>query len=48
MAGNSYLAWVETFVSALQTGEAIGPAVVRGRPHVAPKAPKALIFAPHP
>jgi LmbE family N-acetylglucosaminyl deacetylase len=48
MAGNSYLAWVETFVTALQTGEAIGPAVVRGRPHAAPKAPKALIFAPHP
>jgi N-acetylglucosamine malate deacetylase 1 len=48
MAGNSYLAWVETFVTALQTGEAIAPAVVRGRPRFAPGAPRALIFAPHP
>jgi LmbE family N-acetylglucosaminyl deacetylase len=48
MAGNPYLAWVETFVRALSTGEAIGPAAVRGQFPVANEAPKALIFAPHP
>jgi N-acetylglucosamine malate deacetylase 1 len=48
MAGNPYLAWVETFVSALRTGEAIGPAAVRGHSPVPTEAPKALIFAPHP
>jgi N-acetylglucosamine malate deacetylase 1 len=48
MAGNPYLAWVETFVRALRRGEAIGPAAVRGQSPVATEAPKALIFAPHP
>ena len=48
MAGNPYLAWVETFVRALRTGEAIGPPAVRGQSPVSTEAPKALIFAPHP
>ena len=48
MAGNPYRAWVETFVSALRTGEAIGPTAVRPKSPVATETPKALIFAPHP
>ena len=48
MAGNPYLAWVDTFVRALRTGEAIGPATVRGQSPNLTEAPKALIFAPHP
>jgi hypothetical protein len=48
MAGNPYLAWVETFVRAVRTGEAIGPAAVLGQSAVATEAPKVLIFAPHP
>jgi N-acetylglucosamine malate deacetylase 1 len=48
MAGNPYRAWVETFVSALRTGEAIGPTAVRRQSPNATETPKALIFAPHP
>jgi N-acetylglucosamine malate deacetylase 1 len=48
MAGNPYLEWVETFVKALRTGEAISQPTVRGPSPVATEAPKALIFAPHP
>jgi LmbE family N-acetylglucosaminyl deacetylase len=48
MAANPYRAWVETFVGALRTGEAIGSVTVRGHSPVRTEAPKALIFAPHP
>jgi LmbE family N-acetylglucosaminyl deacetylase len=48
MACNPYRAWVETFVSALRTGEAIGPTAVRRQSPVATETPKAFIFAPHP
>jgi LmbE family N-acetylglucosaminyl deacetylase len=48
MAGNPYLAWVETFVRAIRAAEAIGTVAVSGRRPVATETPKALIFAPHP
>jgi LmbE family N-acetylglucosaminyl deacetylase len=50
MAANPYLAWVETFVSALRKGEAITKAgtTVPAQSPAATGAPKALIFAPHP
>jgi N-acetylglucosamine malate deacetylase 1 len=50
MAANPYLAWVETFVTALRTGEAINTSgtAVPAQPPVRFEAPKALIFAPHP
>jgi N-acetylglucosamine malate deacetylase 1 len=50
MAANPYLAWVETFVTALRTGEAINTlgTAVPAQPPVRSAAPKVLIFAPHP
>jgi N-acetylglucosamine malate deacetylase 1 len=50
MTNNPYRPWVDKFVAALQTGEAIGT-VDGGDPRFvahAPGAPKVLIFAPHP
>jgi LmbE family N-acetylglucosaminyl deacetylase len=50
VADNPYKGWVDGFVAALQTGEAIGTAL-GGEPRFIahrPGAPKVLIFAPHP
>jgi hypothetical protein len=47
---NSYQSLVEGFARLLTEGEALNPAglIPPKRPPVAPNAPRALIFAPHP
>lgn len=50
MAGSPYQAWVESFVTALRAGEAIGTVekAVPKQPVQATVAPKVVVFAPHP